>query len=170
MKNFILSGGLASLIVLSACSGNDTPAYDNTLPSTNDTTVTAASVIQADSATAVLNNQAPAQVVSTNPVQVQSKAAPAPVVSSVASKGATGLNPAHGQPGHRCDIAVGAPLNSAPTATTSTPAPVVSQVTPVATPTQSRPSVISGAKPAVNPPHGEPGHDCAVQVGAPLPQ
>lgn len=25
-----------------------------------------------------------------------------------------GLNPAHGQPGHRCDIAVGAPLNSAP--------------------------------------------------------
>jgi len=26
------------------------------------------------------------------------------------------LNPAHGQPGHRCDIAVGAPLNSAPAA------------------------------------------------------
>jgi hypothetical protein len=27
---------------------------------------------------------------------------------------ARGLNPAHGQPGHRCDIAVGQPLNSTP--------------------------------------------------------
>lgn len=27
---------------------------------------------------------------------------------------AAGKNPAHGQPGHRCDIAVGAPLNSTP--------------------------------------------------------
>lgn len=27
---------------------------------------------------------------------------------------APGLNPQHGQPGHRCDIAVGAPLNSKP--------------------------------------------------------
>jgi hypothetical protein len=25
------------------------------------------------------------------------------------------MNPSHGQPGHRCDIAVGAPLNSKPT-------------------------------------------------------
>jgi hypothetical protein len=27
---------------------------------------------------------------------------------------ATGMNPQHGQPGHRCDIAVGAPLDSKP--------------------------------------------------------
>lgn len=27
---------------------------------------------------------------------------------------ANGLNPEHGKPGHRCDIAVGAPLNSKP--------------------------------------------------------
>jgi len=27
----------------------------------------------------------------------------------------TALNPKHGEPGHRCDIAVGAPLNSKPT-------------------------------------------------------
>jgi len=27
---------------------------------------------------------------------------------------APGMNPAHGQPGHRCDIAVGQPLNSKP--------------------------------------------------------
>ena len=41
-----------------------------------------------------------------NPVQTNSNT----VLSSNA-----GLNPAHGQPGHRCDIAVGAPLNSKPT-------------------------------------------------------
>ena len=32
----------------------------------------------------------------------------APVTTTVA------LNPAHGMPGHRCDISVGAPLNSPP--------------------------------------------------------
>jgi len=31
---------------------------------------------------------------------------------------APGMNPPHGQPNHRCDIAVGAPLNSKPTVTT----------------------------------------------------
>jgi hypothetical protein len=30
---------------------------------------------------------------------------------------APGMNPAHGQPGHRCDIPVGQPLNSQPAAT-----------------------------------------------------
>jgi hypothetical protein len=34
------------------------------------------------------------------------------------------MNPQHGQPGHRCDIAVGAPLNSKPAAATTTPVPV----------------------------------------------
>lgn len=32
----------------------------------------------------------------------------------------TAINPEHGQPGHRCDIAVGAPLNSAPQSSTQT--------------------------------------------------
>jgi hypothetical protein len=31
-------------------------------------------------------------------------------------KVAPGMNPAHGQPNHRCDIAVGEPLNSKPVA------------------------------------------------------
>ena len=30
------------------------------------------------------------------------------------NQNASGMNPPHGQPGHRCDIAVGAPLNSKP--------------------------------------------------------
>ncbi len=76
-----------------------------------------------------------------------------------------GMNPEHGQPGHRCDIAVGAPLNSPPAAApavtttpTFTPQPVQ---TPVATPP-------AATAPGMNPPHGQPGHDCAVAVGAPL--
>jgi hypothetical protein len=37
----------------------------------------------------------------------------APAVNQqTASTVATGMNPQHGQAGHRCDIAVGAPLNS----------------------------------------------------------
>jgi hypothetical protein len=41
-----------------------------------------------------------------------------PVVNSTPATTTTavapGMNPAHGQPGHRCEIAVGAPLNSKP--------------------------------------------------------
>ena len=43
---------------------------------------------------------------------------------------ASGMNPPHGQPGHRCEIAVGAPLSSAPSQ------PVQTQIrTPTAQPT-----------------------------------
>ena len=70
------------------------------------------------------------------------------------------VNPAHGLPGHRCDIPVGAPLNSA----------AAMQTTPAATTTTS--SNVSPIRvdktPTVNPPHGEPGHSCSIPVGAPL--
>lgn len=72
---------------------------------------------------------------------------------------AAGMNPAHGQPGHRCDIAVGAPLNSAPAkpATTTT----TQTVTPA-------PATATKTAPGMNPPHGQPGHRCDIAVGAPL--
>ncbi|PBJ11296.1 hypothetical protein [Flavobacterium sp. ACN6] len=81
-----------------------------------------------------------------------------------------GLNPAHGQPGHRCDIAVGAPLSSAPTQQVqATPGQTV-QVNPtqqnvVTTTTTTTP--VKTAK-GMNPPHGQPGHRCDIPVGAPL--
>lgn len=80
-----------------------------------------------------------------------------------------GLNPAHGQPGHRCDIAVGAPLNSAPPQgqVVATPGQTV-QVNPnqkqVVTTTAAPVKVAKG----MNPPHGQPGHRCDIPVGAPL--
>lgn len=71
------------------------------------------------------------------------------------------LNPEHGKPGHRCDIPVGAPLDSPPS---------TGQVQPQAVPQQSNPFMQYGGENAanVNPPHGEPGHRCDIPVGAPL--
>lgn len=86
------------------------------------------------------------------------------------------LNPEHGQPFHRCDIAVGAPIDSAPQSTTPqvlpaqpnaasgfNTSPIAPSVSSSATPME-----ISGPKPAMNPAHGEPYHRCDLQVGAPL--
>ena len=100
---------------------------------------------------------APVQQVVAAPQAV--KTAP---VAPQATKVTAGLNPPHGQPNHRCDIAVGAPLNS--------PAgkPAVAPVQ-TATPLQTGP-VKNAAGVKINPPHGQPGHDCSVEVGKPLKQ
>ena len=84
------------------------------------------------------------------------------------SKVAAGMNPAHGQPGHRCDIQVGAPLNSPPGKPAAQPI-----TTPVQTQQpQGAPSILNApsANTAVgmNPAHGQPGHRCDIAVGAPL--
>ncbi|MBT8276828.1 MAG: hypothetical protein KJO39_11830 [Bacteroidia bacterium] len=71
-----------------------------------------------------------------------------------ATNEAIAKNPAHGQPGHRCDIPVGAPLNS-PATNTNSGSPVNN-------------SSSNNATGKVNPPHGQPGHRCDVKVGDPL--
>lgn len=100
------------------------------------------------------------QVVSSTPVTVNTTAS-APVTTTK-----KGMNPPHGQPGHRCDIAVGAPLNSAPakpqTVTTTATAP---KAQPVAATTELQKNS-DGI--ALNPAHGQPGHRCDIAVGAPL--
>ncbi len=79
-----------------------------------------------------------------------------------------GINPAHGQPGHRCDIAVGAPLNSAPVQQVQATQGQTVQVNPnqqqVITTTTTQVKTAKG----MNPPHGQPGHRCDIPVGAPL--
>lgn len=81
-----------------------------------------------------------------------------------------GMNPAHGQPNHRCDIAVGAPLNSPPGKSASVPNPTVpnpgSKVAVPAVIQSNTPTVVT--KPGMNPPHGQAGHRCDIAVGAPL--
>ncbi len=119
-------------------------------------------------------NSAPANKVPTTPIQspqpiqmsapvqtVQNK----PVTTIPAATTASGLNPAHGQPGHRCDISVGAPLNSAPTNKVAATQSPVQTITPIQ-PVQNN----SGSTAKLNPAHGQPGHDCSIAVGQPLKQ
>jgi len=94
-------------------------------------------------------------------------------------KVAKGMNPAHGQPGHRCDIAVGAPLNSKPTSVPLNKSSQVTtqtnnsqngsfSVTPVDMSKQNNtPALLtpnntqtSTTATGTNPPHGQPGHVC----------
>jgi len=120
------------------------------------------------------------------PIVTNPSSQPAPASSGKAAAGP--LNPAHGEPGHKCEIAVGAPLSSAPAATSSAPgttnpvlpaagqAPTTQRIEMPSPAPASSPTTISAAPssapvktaPGMNPPHGEPGHDCAVAVGAPL--
>ena len=89
---------------------------------------------------------------------------------------AKGMNPAHGQPLHRCDIPVGAPLNS-PVATAKN-TPVTPQITSqqsqsVATDpanTATTPVATTPTAEGMNPPHGQTNHRCDIAVGAPLPK
>lgn len=83
---------------------------------------------------------------------------------------APGMNPPHGMPGHDCAVAVGAPLNgknatAAPQNAPQNTAPQNSA--PANGPLLSVPR-ISSTPAGINPPHGEPGHDCSIAVGAPL--
>jgi hypothetical protein len=110
---------------------------------------------------------APATVVTpAPPVPGASQPAAVPATPATNSAPTAALNPAHGAPGHRCDIPVGAPLNSPPgnaPATSTSPAPALVQMQ---APTLPQQPVNGNAR--LNPAHGQPGHDCSVPVGQPL--
>ncbi|MFM7894438.1 MAG: hypothetical protein ACKO8L_00500, partial [Flavobacterium sp.] len=90
---------------------------------------------------------------------------------------APGMNPPHGQPGHRCEIPVGAPLDSKPAQKAQ---PQTTQVVPQKPSEQpvmkinskDGATTITGTStlPGMNPPHGQEGHRCDIAVGAPLPK
>lgn len=93
------------------------------------------------------------------------------------------LNPPHGQPGHRCEIPVGSPLNSTGNASTNTTAssnvnnqkvnttsgsPVLNTKPTQATITPPVKTAPIGSTVKLNPPHGQPGHRCDIPVGSAL--
>lgn len=92
--------------------------------------------------------------------------------------GNSALNPEHGKPGHRCDIAVGAPLNSAPDNTqksipTTKEAISPLQIQPSASTNNLNDQKINTSEnpnAKINPEHGQPGHKCEIAVGDPLPE
>lgn len=109
-----------------------------------------------------------------NEAAVKKSAQPNQTASSNASVGTKkGMNPPHGQVGHRCDLPVGAPLNS-----TAVPAKSTSKITttPQMTVTPSTITATATTPPStptpegMNPPHGQEGHRCDIAVGAALPK
>nr|WP_276902756.1 hypothetical protein [Pedobacter kyonggii] len=87
--------------------------------------------------------------------KVTQQTIPAPATPIVNTSGKK-LNPKHGEPGHRCDIAIGAPLDSKPTQVVTTQPAAVKQTVAIKT------------GKGLNPPHGQPNHRCDIAVGAPL--
>lgn len=99
-----------------------------------------------------------------DPTVLPSTPPPAPAPAGGSAK----TNPPHGQPGHVCGVPVGSPLDGSAGAANPT-----QNKQPAAKSVTTPPSGAAGAAtvaPGTNPPHGQPGHVCAVPVGAPLPK
>lgn len=133
---------------------------------------TASSNPQTESNPASPENSALTTSPDANTVASQPLATQNATVNSIDAKTLPGMNPPHGQANHRCDIAVGAPLNSpiksaAPVTTSSTPT-VQTPSTPAIL--NSNPATTTVTLPGMNPPHGQAGHLCSIAVGAPLPK
>jgi hypothetical protein len=151
-----------ALLSLIACNSNQ-PEQDKSImvPQKTATTMDSTNMGQ-QSATA---NPAMTAAPTTTAMPSAQPKITAATAAALAASG--GLNPEHGQPNHRCDIPVGAPLStpaqSAQSQTVQTvkgAQPAISTGTPASVPNNST------AK--LNPPHGEPGHDCKIPVGQPL--
>lgn len=175
MKTLVHTIILFAFTGLFSCAGNEKEDYvDKDLQKEADQIKSTQKKDSATSAIATAVQQAPAPVVTgsspltSQPVTIGGAVQPAPsatvqqpvaVTPQPAAQTATaaGMNPPHGQPGHRCDIPVGSPLNSKPQ-TTSPPAATVTTAAPTA----------QATAPGMNPPHGQPGHRCDIPVGSPL--
>ncbi len=174
-----------SFLILSCLAFSILTSCNNTTTETEESTTTD-SITSPTPDTMAFQEQMPGEITTTMAPATADGPAPA-----------DGLNPAHGMPGHRCDINVGEPLSSAPrnapqtiTASPSdnsgiqgattiqvpppSTAPAASQPVPsseksLGTPMVGGPSSVpTTTAPGMNPPHGQPGHDCGVAVGAPL--
>ncbi|MGR6087601.1 MAG: hypothetical protein ACU4F9_05470 [Arcticibacter sp.] len=154
MKKFAILACSSLLFVACSSEGDKNPPSTDSIPAINEQATDQVTVSLPDSAS---NNTA--------------SAASSPVI----------LNPPHGEPGHRCEIEVGKPLpadgstanmpsvttiSSPNTSPTITPAP--NQPVTISTNPSTAPATKTATAPGMNPPHGEPGHDCAIPVGSPL--
>lgn len=154
---------LVLLVAATGC-GNSSDEETATTPANTSTTVQPAASNGADTARTMPAVQQQPPVNTVTPVNSVNQPS-APVISKA------GLNPAHGQPGHRCDIPVGSPLDSKPTQPTVNTVSQPATITP--TPSPAAPVINTNPAPGavaagLNPAHGQPGHRCDIAVGAPL--
>jgi hypothetical protein len=162
------AAALITMAALVSCGGTDKEVVDKSIiPTASDSakkqaTQNIANVALANTTvipgtTTPVNMNPQMQAITSSP---QNNVVMTPVQTPVQPT-APGMNPPHGQPGHRCDIPVGAPLNSKPAA-----APTAVNAQPQVTMTEVPNKVKT--PPGMNPPHGEPNHRCDIAVGAPL--
>jgi hypothetical protein len=168
---------LVGIMLLASCTGNDNGSYvDKSIMPTAEEKVPANTVMPNSNAMPANLQPQPNMVTvpGKNPVMVnaqgqqinmnpQNNVVMTPVQTPVQPT-VPGMNPPHGQPNHRCDIAVGAPLNSKPAPATAPTTTAAAQPQVVMT---EVPNKVKTA-PGMNPPHGEPNHRCDIAVGAPL--
>ncbi|MBK8610077.1 MAG: hypothetical protein IPL84_09040 [Chitinophagaceae bacterium] len=174
MKFKIFSAAAIALIVLASCGGSSDKDYvdKSIIPagtdSLNSTSVTPGALVPGAN---IVSGNAPVIPGATTPVSIGTTGQPislsqnnmvTTVPQTAGQPVAPGMNPPHGEPGHRCDISVGAPLNSKPAPAAQPAAAAPSAVTMTEVPTKVN------TAPGMNPPHGEPGHRCDIAVGAAL--
>ena len=185
LKLFTAAAGIV-LFALVSCGGNNNADYvDKSLitPGSEKKDTVPAAINQPG---AVMPNTVPTnipgistvnQVMPTSPVSFMPQNNDmqiTPATTTAATTTAPGMNPPHGQPGHRCEISVGAPLDSKPAPANVQPAPTTVSAQPTTVNAQPNPVTIkevpnpTKTAPGMNPPHGEPGHKCEIAVGAPL--
>lgn len=178
MKKTLFAIAISSILFLACNNSNDSASSPSDAASDSTMQIAEPSGTQASPQEQPIDNNSPAPI---SPGAASSSPQPA-------GKTAAGMNPPHGEPGHRCDIDVGAPLNSPPKQAAPsegaiqtspgitpsvTPSPSGSampagQITPSVSPAPASASTPGTTAPGMNPPHGQPGHDCAIAVGAPL--
>lgn len=166
MKRIIFAA-ILTVTVLNACQN---PEEENTATTPDTASAPAASNPIPDSQNLVSPTPTQPIVPPPPPTPVLENTPPPVPIAGASPK----VNPAHGLPGHRCDLQVGAPLPQAgsvsatqvvPAAPSGQAGPTVQSI--VAPPPPNTGSPISGSK-KVNPAHGQPGHRCDIAVGAPL--
>lgn len=180
MKNILSVLVIASLLFTS-CKKEETTEAAPPEETTTDTTAVATDTsatanVTSEPQTGAENSMMYNQPTATGSVPPQPIPRPVPQPTQAVAKG---MNPAHGQPGHRCDIEVGMPLNSPPgKKPAANVQPTVTQaktVTPAMinqanTATPAAPTTPVVTAPGMNPPHGQEGHVCGTPVGEPLPK
>lgn len=146
---FIAACFIGCCNMLTACGSNEESANNSTENNTTESVSTETNAADGAAGSELEQSLAGADAASDAPV----------VPTTTASSNGVRLNPPHGEPGHNCDLPVGAPLDGSAPAQPVAPANVVPPAT-------ASPAVSSGK---INPPHGQPGHNCDYPVGAQLP-
>lgn len=177
MKKIFLVLCATSAMYFISCSSDTAKSEESTSVTENNSTTSLDDVAQ--TSTASLENATATNAPTDGAAAVQANATAKPGENPY--KDLKGNNPAHGQPGHRCDINVGEPLNTPPRATptmqpnVATPQPAAGATSPnieinnAQMPEPAPQKTAPGFSGKPNPPHGQPGHRCDFKDGEILP-